>query len=254
MKILRSILVCAFAVVSASAAHGEVAGALRGSVEELRYSWRLRGAVRYLAGLFLPTSGHGQLRTTYGPTIHSELLLTAPNGREGGFYEYESQIDQEGAKTLMTYHAYEWRERSRQDRTVIDYVKRLARIRRETRGVVRDRVKQLPDGELRDVLTAVYVLRQDPAAWDEPRQTTIYSDGKEYPVVLRGGEERQFEIAGRRVVARAFHIADAPGGRRFPGDVTVWLTTDAEHLPVRIEVAKSVASVQLDLREVVVRR
>ena len=36
-----------------------------GHVEEFRYSWRLRGGLSWLAGLLVPTSGSGHLRTAF---------------------------------------------------------------------------------------------------------------------------------------------------------------------------------------------
>jgi hypothetical protein len=52
------------------------------------------------------------------------------------------------------------------------------------------------------------------------------------------------------VNARAFRIVDAPGGKKWSGGVTVWLTNDDRHIPVRIEIQQSVASVQLDLQKI----
>lgn len=228
----------------------------RAHVEEFRYSWRLRGAVRWLAGLVFPTSGVGNLKTTYPATgqhsVHSELLITAPNGKQGGFYAYESHLDDRGAKTLMTYHGYEWGKKSRNERTVFDYVKRLARIREQSPNEVENRVKKLPEGDeqFRDILTAIYYLRQNAQNIHGPLETSIYSDGKEYPVVFRPTERRSFVIEGKRVTARGFEIVDAPGGKKWPGGVKVWLSDDARHIPFRIEIQQSVASMQLDLQSI----
>ena len=222
-----------------------------GSVEEFRYSWRLRGGVRLIAGLMFPTTGVGNLRTTFGDTIHSELLITAPNGKQGGFYEYESQMD-ESAKTLMTYHGYAWGKKTRNERTIFDYVKGLARIRKETPEEVENRVKKLPSesDEHRDILTAIYFLRQNAKTMSAPMQTSIYTDGREYGVIFRPGEQKAFVVEGKKVNARAFHIVDAPGGKKWSGGVTVWLTNDERHIPVRIEIQQSVASLQLDLQKI----
>jgi hypothetical protein len=246
MKLIRKIVIALTLVVSASAF-----AANPGSVEEFRYSWRLRGGVRLLAGLMFPTSGVGNLRTTFGDTIHSELLITAPNGKQGGFYAYESQMD-ERAKTLMTYHGYAWGEKSRNERTVFDYVKGLARIRKQTPEEVENRVKKLPGAsdEYRDILTAIYVLRQNAKTMNAPLQTSIYSDGREYPVIFRPGVAKQFVIEGKKTTARAFHIVDAPGGKKWSGGVTVWLTNDDRRVPVRIEIQQSLASLQLDLQKI----
>ena len=233
------------------------ASAFANGTEELRYSWRLRGGVRFLAGLVFPTNGVGNLRTTAPATgdhtVQSELLITAPTGKDGGYYAYESEIDERGAKTLMTYHGYAWGKKSRKERTIFDYVKRLARIRKESPEEIENKVKKLPEGEeqMRDVLTAIYFMRQNAASIKGPMQTRIYSDGKEYPVILRPGERKTFVIAGKGSMATAYEIVDAPGGKKWPGGVKVWLTDDARRLPVRIEIVQSMASLQLDLQQIV---
>ena len=234
------------------------ASAFASSTEELRYSWRLRGGVRLLAGIMFPTSGVGNLKTTVPSDgdhmVQSELLITAPNGKQGGFYAYESELDERGAKTLMTYHGYAWGKKSRNERTVFDYVKRLARIQKTTPEETSNRVKKLPgsgDEQMRDILTAIYYMRQNAHTLTKPVTTTIYSDGKEYPVILRPGEKKNFTLSGKQVAAQAYEIVDAPGGKKWPGGVKVWLTADARRLPVRIEIQQSLASLQLDLQSVI---
>src|SRR6476619_1351546 len=162
------------------------------NVEELRYSWRIRGAIRFLAGLMFPTSGTGNFKTTFpkdGEGSLSSALLITPNNGEAGFYSYESQMDETGKQTLMTYSGYEWGNKTRKIRAVFDYVKRLARIHKETPKGVENTVKPLPGNEnLRDVLTAIYYLRQNATTINAPITTTIYDGGQEYAVVFRPGE------------------------------------------------------------------
>src|SRR5450759_3020841 len=107
MSRIRQIVLSAMLLLSASAAFAaDVNCKGTTNVEEFRYSWRIRGAIRFLAGLMFPTSGIGDFKTTYpkdGETsISSELLITPGNG-ESGFYSYESQMDTAGKQTLMTY-------------------------------------------------------------------------------------------------------------------------------------------------------
>lgn len=242
----------AITLVSASSAVAQTRGASQtGEVEQLHYSWRVKGGLRFVAGLMFPTAGVGKLQTTFGDTVASELLITAPTGKRDGFYAYESSIDTKG-KTLSTYHGYAWNDKSRSERTVFDYTKGLARIHKQTPDVVENTVRKLPgsEREQRDVLTAIYFLRQNAHTLNAPLQTNIYSDGKEYPVVFKPGARKVFTIEGRNVTARAFEIVDAPGGKKWPGGVTVWLTSDDRRLPVRIEIKQSVASLQLDLQRV----
>jgi Protein of unknown function (DUF3108) len=224
------------------------------NVEEFRYSWRIRGAIRLLAGLMFPTSGVGNYKTTYPKTgehsINSELLITPSNG-ESGFYAYESQMDESGNQTQMTYSGYVWGNKTRKIRAVFDYVKRLARIHKETPKGIENTVKPLPGRDnLRDVLTAIYYLRQNAGTINGPITTTIYTDGQEYPAVFRPGERRTFTMDGKTVTARAFEIGDAPGGKKWPGGVKVYLSDDARRIPFRIEIAESFASLQLDLQSV----
>ena len=256
MKVIRRLLAIVLTVASVSAFGADLNCKGPGSTEEFRYSWRLKGGIRFLAGLVFPTNGVGNLRTTYPKagenSLHSELLITAPNGKQGGYYAYESDIDRRGAKTLMTYHGYAWGDKSRNERTIFDYVKRLVRIRKQTPEEVENRVKKLPGSsdEYRDILTAIYYLRQNAHTIHAPLATSIYSDGKEYPVIFRPAENRSFVIEGKQTPTLGFEIVDAPGGKKWPGGVKVWLSNDARRIPVRIEIQQSIASMQLDLQSI----
>jgi len=225
------------------------------NVEEFRYTWHLRGGISWIAGLIFPTSGVGQFKTSYPNTpdahdINSSLLITTVGGKSG-FYVYESQMDEAGQKTLMTYHGYAWGKKSRKERTVFDYVKRLARIHKETPEKQWDRVEVMPaDAGLRDILTAIHYLRQNADKIHGALQTSIYSDGKEYPVVFRPTERRLFNIGTTRVAAFGFEIVDAPGGRKWPGGVKVWIADDARRIPFEIDIQESMASLQLELQSI----
>lgn len=253
MKIIRSSIIAISLLVATGSASAAVLNCgTTANSEEFRYSWRLKGGVRFIAGLMFPTTGVGNLKTTYGDSIHSELLITAPNGKQGGFYSYESDIDDATGKTLVTEHGYAWGKKSRQERTVFDYVKGLARIHKQTPEEDENRVKLLPKSqeEFRDILTAIYFLRQHASTITRPTVTSIYSDGKEYPVIFQPTERRSFVIDGKRVNALGFEIVDAPGGKKWPGGVKVWLSEDARRIPFRIEIQQSIASMQLDLQSV----
>ncbi|HEY8849528.1 MAG TPA: DUF3108 domain-containing protein, partial [Thermoanaerobaculia bacterium] len=77
-----------------------------------------------------------------------------------------------------------------------------------------------------------------------------YSDGKSYPVTFRPVERRSFDMQGARVDAFGFEIADAPGGRKWPGGVRVWVSDDWRRIPFRIEIQQSMQSLQLELQSV----
>lgn len=224
-----------------------------GNVEEFRYTWRLRGGLSWVAGFMFPTSGVGMLRTTYPrgneQNISGELLITPVSGSANGFYTYETQIDPSG-KTAMTYHGYSWGKKSRKERTLFDYAKHLARIRKETPDKIEDKVKPLPPEEMRDVLTAIHYLRANAPRITQPITTVIYSDGNEYPVIFRPVEHRPFNIGTQKVDALGFEIVDGPGGKKWPGGIRVWVSNDGRRIPFRIEIRQSMASLQLELQSV----
>lgn len=252
---LRSASILLILLTFASVARAADAPCSPRNIEEFKYSWRLRGGLAWIAGLRFPTSGVGALRTGV-PTerdgnIDSELVIQPSKGRSG-FYIYQSQIDTEGQKTLMTYHGYSWGEKVRKERTFFDYVKRLARIRKETSDEkVENRVKPIPAKDMRDILTGIYFLRRNAETMNKPVVSEIYSDGKIYPVVFKPGARHSFIVAGEKVDARAYDIEAAPGAesdRKWSGGLRVWLTDDSRHAPVRIEIRKNFASLQLDLQ------
>jgi hypothetical protein len=223
------------------------------NVEEFRYVWHLRGGMSWIAGLVFPTSGVGQFKTSYPNTptdhdINSTLLITTPSN--SGFYVYESQMDEAGQRTLMTYHGYSWGKKSRKERTVFDYVKRLARIHKETPEKQWDRVEVMPPDTTRDVLTAIHYLRQNADKIHSEVQTSIYSDGKEYSVIFRPTERKTFKIGTTRVGAFGFEIVDAPGGKKWPGGIKVWISEDARRIPFEIDIQESMASLQLELQSI----
>jgi hypothetical protein len=259
MKATRNVLL-GLVLLSAGLAQAADLNCATGTanVEEFRYSWRLRGGLGWIAGLVFPNRGVGNLRTVFPKAgeheISSQLMMTPQDGKNG-FYVYESQMDEVGSKTFMTYHGYAWGKKARKERTVFDYVKKLARIHRETTEKVEDRVKlippeAMPDSSLRDVLTAIYFLREHAADIKAPIVTSIYSDGKHYPVILRPAERATFVMSGKTVTGLGFEIVDAPGGKKWPGGVRVWISEDARRIPFRIEISESMASMQLDLQSV----
>lgn len=256
MNKFRNILLgVAIALTASGSPAAEPSCAGRANVEEFRYSWRLRGGLRWIAGLVFPTSGVGNLKTTYPDgnaqkSINSELLITAPEGTKGGFFAYESDMDATGQKTTMTYSGYAWGKKSRKERAVFDYANNVARIRKETPDKVENKIKAIPDHDMRDVLTAIYYLRQNAARIKAPIHTSFYTDGKEYPVIFRPVGTKTFTIEGKQMTALGFEILDAPGGKKWEGGVKVWLSDDARRIPVRIEITQSIAALQLDLKSI----
>ncbi|HEV8436420.1 MAG TPA: DUF3108 domain-containing protein [Thermoanaerobaculia bacterium] len=252
MKVIRNVLLVAALVVPVAASAAELNCSGPANVEEFHYKWHLRGGIGWIAGFLFPRSGSGFLKTTYPnsekSTISSELMVTGNNGTSG-FYNYQSEIDGSG-KTLSTYHGYAWGKKSRKERTVFDYVKRLARMHKETTTATEDTVRLLPkdEPEFRDILTAIHYMRTNADQITAPITTMIYMDGKEYPVIFKPAGRQVFTIHDQRVNAIGFDIVDAPGAvKKWSGGLQVWLSDDTRRIPFRITITESLASMQLDL-------
>ncbi len=251
MRKVKSVAVALIATAMLSHAAASAEAALP-KPEEFEYSWRLRGALSWIASLKFPTSGVGELKTVPLPasgSIQSELLITTPAGRDG-FYLYRSEIDPATNATLVSYNGYEWGEKKKSERTLFDYVKRLLRIRKQDKDDVRNEVLPLPGNAraMKDVLTSIYYLRQNADTLKGPVRFDVFSDGKIYPVVFTPEPGSVLDVNGQKMSSRVFVITAAPGqSKKFPGRVKVWLSTDARAVPLRIEVQRSLAALQLDL-------
>src|SRR6185369_11942767 len=99
------------------------------------------------------------------------------------------------------------------------------------------KVKPLPPQDMRDVLTAIYYLRQNATQITGPVQSQVFSDGKLYTVVFTPAGHKNIGIGSVPVAANGYRISATPNAqKKFPGEVVVWLTNDGRRLPVRIEV------------------
>jgi hypothetical protein len=222
--------------------------------ESFRYNWRLRGGLSWVAGIMFPTSGVAELKTSWPTDAHraidSSLLITTPTGRTS-FYDYETQIEAAPSqRTLMTYHAYAWKNKSRKERTLFDYASGVAHLHKETPEKQWDVADRIPATAFHDVISAIYYLRTNAAAIRGPLSTTIYSDGNSYPVIIRPADRRMFQLGNQQVAALGFEFGDAPGGKKWPGGMKIWVSDDARRIPFRIEIIQSMASLQLELQTV----
>jgi hypothetical protein len=219
--------------------------------EEFRYNWRLRGGLSWIAGLKFPTSGVGSLKNVSDRNsnrLNSELLITSGGARES-FYLYRSEIDNNDLRTLESYSGYAWDSKKKDEKSRFDYGQNLVRIQKRSSNKSENRIKPIPDRELRDVLTAIHYLRVNSQAITAPLQTDVYSDGKLYAVVFRPKGTQVLTTAGISRPARVYEIVAAPGApKKWSGGVKVWISNDDQRMPLRIEIMKNVASLQLDLQ------
>lgn len=236
----RAITAVALAVLSTSAVAGTA-----GATETLRYDWRLRGALSWVARVRFPTSGTGVLQTApRGSAVESHLRVSA-GGKD--FIEYQSRMDASAQRTLTSANGYQFGSRSERKETVYDYSANVARVAEREEGQLETKTRELPVDNARDVLTTIAYLREHAPSISGPLTTDVYADGKPYRVTIRPEGTKSIEYQGQDLKARVFRVVAAPGAKKkFPG-LTVWLSQDEQHLPLRIVIDQQYASLDLKL-------
>jgi hypothetical protein len=213
--------------------------------EMLRYDWRLRGLLSWVAGVRFPTSGTGILQNSpRGTTVDSQLRVNA-GGKD--FIEYRSSMDA-SRRTLASMNGYSFGSKSEHKETVYDYTANVARLAERDKGQIETKTRPLNVEEARDVLTTITFLREHAATINGPLTTDVYAEGKAYRVTIKPDGLKSAEWQGKQVPARVFRVVAAPGAqKKFPG-LTVWLSEDAQRLPLRIVIDQQYASLDLRLK------
>jgi hypothetical protein len=238
-----------FIAAMAMAVLGTSAVTISASADEtLRYDWRLRGALSWIARVKFPTSGTGVLQTSPGGGGIASQLHVSGGGRD--YIEYQSLMDPTASRTLTSANGYSFGAKSERKETVYDYASNLVRLNEREQGTVASKTRPLPVENARDVLTTIAYLRTHAAAINAPLMTDVFAEGKAYRVTIKPEGLKTADWQGRQVPARVFQVVAAPGApKKFPG-LTVWLSEDAQRLPLRIVIDQQYASLDLRLRAV----
>jgi hypothetical protein len=242
---LNKILAAVFATILSAAPLGAAPLVNPSSIERLNYSWKLTGALAWIARVAIPTSGVGTLETREEETVHSRLTMTTPQQRGMAFYE--SSMSADGTRTFTSADGYSWRDRSEEKRVVFDYEKGVARVEeRSSHEGVENKVRQLQESTPQDVLTSIYYLRQNAHSITSPRRTVVYSNGKPYSFIFAPQPVTTMRRGSETVRVRHFDITPIDGKKK--GAIRVWLTDDEQSVPLRIEIDQQYATLKLDLK------
>jgi|HubBroStandDraft_3_1064219.scaffolds.fasta_scaffold02367_3 hypothetical protein len=197
-----------------------------GAGEEFHYRWQLGNLVGYLAGLFLPRSGNGELtfRDDHNGHLLTELVITSPDGHDGEYFRYGSEIDDRTLQPLRAWTSYFWRGRSK------------------------SKVKEIEQKGVLDIVSGLYVIRRQLP--QQEQRLEIWSDGDIFPaaIIPRGREKRL--IGGRPIDTLHYAIrpVSEPGRPRWKGKIDFWFATDPAATPVEIDISRSLADVRLVLQ------
>jgi hypothetical protein len=213
--------------------------------ETLRYDWRLRGMLSWVARVKFPTSGTGTLQTSpRGASVDSHLRVSA-GARD--YLEYRSRMDQSARRTLTSMNGYSFGSKTEQKETVFDYTANVARVNEREQGQVDTKTRPLAADEARDVLTTIAYLREHAATISGAMTTDVFADGKPYRVTIKPEGLKSAEWQGKQVPARVFSVASLPGAKKKFG-LRVWLSEDEQRLPLRIVIDQQYASLDLKLK------
>lgn len=217
-----------------------------GSVERLNYSWRLKGALSWIARLAFPSSGRGTLETRDDGVVNSRLMINAAD--EKGYYLYESQMAPQGTQTLVSRSAYSFRDNARDERVSFEPENGVARIEKTSKNGTETKTRKLEAGTPQDVLTAIYYLRQHADEIRSPQRAKIFSGARGYDVTFRPLPLKTIRVGGKDVRVRPFAITPVDDRNRFGGEVRVALSNDERRIPLQIDIQERFARLSLDLQ------
>jgi len=197
-----------------------------GAAEELEYGWKLKGFGGILIGLFYPDSGEALIRTEDGAgASYTTVIELTSRHREGEFYRYGSDIGRRGTP-VRVWSAYQFRGKSKM------------------------RERQVDEEDVLDFASTIHALRRERPAGE--RRIRLWSDGREYPLVVVPAGDEQIDCDGRAWTTRRYVVEGrrVEGERFWKGRFQIWLADDAEATPVRIIGEKGLLTVRLDLADV----
>jgi hypothetical protein len=231
LTILALALVLVLAVVAPARELAQQSGTAAaapasGTDEEFHYRWQLGNLVGYIAGLFLPRQGDGELtfKDDHNGHLRTELLITSPNSHDGEYFRYGSEIDARTLQPLRAWTSYFWRGRSK------------------------SKVKEIDQKGVLDIVSGLYVIRRQLP--QQEQQLEIWSDGDIFPAVIvpRGREKRNIGSRQIDTLHYAIRPVSVPGRPRWKGKIDFWFATDAAATPVEIDISRSLADVRLVLQ------
>lgn len=241
-----AIATLAFAIAVAAASPAGAVPLVNGGTETLQYSWTLKGALAWVARVAFPGKGTGTLETSAADGVRSRLTITAPNQK--GYAFYDSRMSRDGERTFASADGYTWHNRSEEKRVTFDYLNRVTQIEtRSSSDGIEKKTRKLEHETPQDVLTSIYYLRQNADSIVAPRRAQVYSGGKPYTFLFSPRPSVDMRVSGKLVRVRPFEITPVDGQKK--GTVRVWLTQDAQRVPVRIDIEQNHATLQLQLKQ-----
>ena len=195
--------------------------------EAVRMRWKFTGFLGFLASLFVPSSGNALLTTVPDKdgTLGIELLLTAPK-REGEYFIYGAQIDQETGSTVAVWNRQSFRGKKKEKHTEIEQPRVI------------------------DYASAIYHLRW--SAPERPTLITIWDRGKTYAAEIKPLGTKRRKIGGKKIEVRGYAVRGVKmeGSDSFDDKIFLYFARDSQSTPVEIVAKRGVLRVRMQMVEV----
>ena len=189
----------------------------------------------------------GEKKASYGSTAYYILAEGRPTPLVAKLYSLYYKVD-----TLLDVYSLlpqrgsvysEEGKRHRIKTTLFDHARKSADYKVETRTVVNKTLAISPVAQ--DPLGALFVLRSIPLKPGEKITMPVCDGGNSFKVLIQAGAIETVQAGGGPVQAQRLTLT--PPAETGARSLSVWLSTDAAHVPVKMSAQLSVGAFVLTL-------
>ena len=189
----------------------------------------------------------GEKKASYGSTAYYILAEGRPTPLVAKLYSLYYKVD-----TLLDVYSLlpqrgsvysEEGKRHRIKTTLFDHARKSADYKVETRTVVNKTLAISPVAQ--DPLGALFVLRSIPLKPGEKITMPVCDGGNSFKILIQAGAIETVQAGGGTVQAQRLTLT--PPAETGARSLSVWLSTDAAHVPVKMSAQLSVGAFVLTL-------
>jgi uncharacterized protein DUF3108 len=206
------------------------------------------GEIRFSAGA--ATDGKGQVLTLVGDAISKGVLIRLSGNR---FHIHiESRAEAQPFTVLQTKGLYEDKRTTINSEAIFDHTAQKV-LWTQTEKDKKSEPKTLPFSDpVHDVLTLIYFVRTQTLKPGESFEVGMVDAGRTYRCVVNVVAGKKANTAVGRVNTITVEPAIFDGERqvRPRGALTISMTDDARHLPVKAQVKSNIGTIDITLKRV----
>lgn len=206
------------------------------------------GEIRFSAGA--ATDGKGQVLTLVGDAISKGVLIRLSGNR---FHIHiESRAEAQPFTVLQTKGLYEDKRTTINSEAIFDHTAQKV-LWTQTEKDKKSEPKTLPFSDpVHDVLTLIYFVRTQTLKPGESFEVGMVDAGRTYRCVVNVVAGKKTNTAVGRVNTITVEPAIFDGERqvRPRGALTISMTDDARHLPVKAQVKSNIGTIDITLKRV----